>query len=78
MSYELIASGNSLGNAGADVLGSPLLAITWLANEMSEFGFGLETNQIITTGASAPPVPVETEDSVTADFETLGTVSVKF
>jgi len=45
--------------SGADVLGGPLLAMTWLANELRELGIGLEAEQIVTTGACAPPVPIE-------------------
>ncbi|MFM0351592.1 2-keto-4-pentenoate hydratase [Paraburkholderia sp. RL17-347-BIC-D] len=64
--------------SGADVLGSPLWAMTWLANELRELGIGLEAEQIVTTVACAPPVAVEAKGSATADFGSLGTVSVSF
>lgn len=63
---------------GANVLGGPLVALTWLANELSSHGVPLAENQIVTTGTCCVPVPVAPGDVVTGDFGELGTIEVAF
>lgn len=63
---------------GANVLGDPCIALTWIANELSRFGIGLKAGQIVTTGTCSTPQPVGPGDSVTADFGALGSVSLRF
>ena len=60
---------------GADVLGGPLSALTWLANQCSALGIGLAAGQVITTGVCGTPCAIKAGDHVTADFGTLGHVS---
>jgi 2-keto-4-pentenoate hydratase len=63
---------------GADVLGDPREALTWMANEVLRQGWPLQAGDVIMTGASAPPVPVHAGDAVQAVFDGLGTVAVRF
>ncbi|MDP8918481.1 MAG: fumarylacetoacetate hydrolase family protein [Pseudomonadota bacterium] len=63
---------------GANVLGDPRLALTWLANELSQLGITLKAGQVVTTGTCMIPLAVERGDEVFASLGTLGEVSVRF
>lgn len=63
---------------GANVLGDPRSALTWLVNELSEIGVTLRAGQIVTTGTCLVPLPIAPGDRVTCDFGALGTVAVSF
>jgi 2-keto-4-pentenoate hydratase len=62
---------------GQNVLGDPLLALTWLVNELSGLGIALDAGQIVTTGTCVVPVPIATGDAVRADFGWIGEVAVR-
>jgi 2-keto-4-pentenoate hydratase len=64
--------------AGAAVLGSPLHAATWLANELTSRGAELEAGHAILTGSVTAAVPVTAGDAVTATFDHLGAVTAVF
>jgi 2-keto-4-pentenoate hydratase len=64
--------------SGAAVLGSPLVALVWLVNELSSLGIALQRDQVVTTGACTVPLEVQAGDHVIADFGALGAVSVNF
>ena len=59
---------------GSNVLGDPRIALTWIANELSRFGPGLQAGQVVTTGTCAPPQTIGPGDTVIADFGALGSV----
>jgi 2-keto-4-pentenoate hydratase len=63
---------------GKNVLGDPLLALTWLANELRQLGVTLRAGQIVTTGTCHPPLPIQSGDVFEADFGVIGRVSVRF
>jgi 2-keto-4-pentenoate hydratase len=63
---------------GANVLGDPRLALTWLANELSGLGITLRAGQTVTTGTCTVPLDVRPGDRVFVDFGSLGTLSVRF
>ena len=63
---------------GANVLGDPRLALTWLANELLRFGEFLRAGQIITTGTCSVPMPLEDGLEVAADFGGLGRLGARF
>lgn len=63
------------GSGGA-VLGDPRTALTWLANELSSLDLSLAAGQIVTTGTSTVPLPIEPGDQVIADFGELGQVTL--
>lgn len=63
---------------GANVLGDPREALTWLVNELSQLHLVLRAGQIVTTGTCLVPLPVAPGDQVTCDFGELGAVEVSF
>ena len=63
---------------GANVLGDPRIALTWLANELSRHGDPLSEGQFVTTGTCLVPLPVAPGDLVTADYGDFGSLQVRF
>jgi 2-keto-4-pentenoate hydratase len=63
---------------GRNVLAGPLIALTWLANELRQLGVTLKAGEIVTTGTCHPPLPIAAGDVFEADFGLIGKVSVKF
>jgi len=61
---------------GANVLGDPRWALTWLANELIGHGRCLKAGDTVITGTCVVPVPVQEGDAVTVDFGNLGTLCV--
>ncbi len=61
---------------GSNVLGGPVIALTWLANELSRHGMTLGRGQVVTTGTCVKPLAIGTGDRVEGDFGTLGRVAV--
>lgn len=59
---------------GANVLGDPRLALTWIANELSSTGDTLRAGQVVTTGTCVIPVEIDHGDHVVADFGVIGRV----
>jgi len=64
--------------SGANVLGDPRTALTWLANDRAMRGSGLAAGDIITTGTCLTPIAIAPGDEVVADFGRLGRVTVGF
>jgi 2-keto-4-pentenoate hydratase len=64
--------------SGANVLGDPRVALTWLANDRSKRGEGLRAGEVITTGTCITPLPIGAGDKVVADFGRLGRVVANF
>lgn len=62
---------------GADVLGGPLVALAWLANSHGLRGCGLAAGEIVTTGVCGAPAPIAAGDRISADFGSLGRVSLR-
>jgi 2-keto-4-pentenoate hydratase len=63
---------------GKNVLGGPLIALTWLANELRQLGITLKAGEVVTTGTCHPPLPIQAGDVFEADFGAIGRVSVAF
>lgn len=63
---------------GANALGDPRIALTWIANELSQLGIALKAGQVVTTGTCVIPLPIEAGDAVTADLGPIGRVSIRF
>jgi 2-keto-4-pentenoate hydratase len=63
---------------GANVLGDPRIALTWLANQLSSLGITLQKGQVVTTGTCMVPLELEPGDTATADYGPLGRVSMTF
>jgi 2-keto-4-pentenoate hydratase len=73
-----VTSGLQRDGKGANVLGDPRTALTWLANELSSLRITLAAGQVVTTGTCMAPLAVDAGDLVTADFGELGSVEVRF
>jgi 2-keto-4-pentenoate hydratase len=63
---------------GADCLGDPLAALTWLAIAARDLGAPLRAGDVVLTGALGPMVPVRPGATYTADVTGLGSVAVTF
>lgn len=70
---QLVSQGS-----GAACLGSPLIAVQWLANKMVQMGNPLQAGDLILSGALGPMVNVAEGDKIIATVEGLGTVTVNF
>ena len=64
--------------SGANVLGDPRIALTWLANHLAQRGIGLKAGDIVTTGTCITPPTIAPGDRVVAEFAGLGQVTVAF
>jgi 2-keto-4-pentenoate hydratase len=63
---------------GANVLGSPLLALHWLANALAQMGRGLAAGDLVTTGCCTDILELAPGDAAVGDFGPLGSVRVEF
>ena len=61
---------------GANVLGDPRAALTWLVNELSALGIPLRAGEIVTTGTCVIPMAIAPGNRVLGDLGVLGSVSV--
>lgn len=64
--------------AGAAAMGNPVTALAWLANTLAPYDVALEPGWLIMTGALHRAFPIETGDVVRADFDRLGSVTMRF
>lgn len=63
---------------GRDVLGHPLNALAWLANQRAMAGQPLRAGDVVTTGSCTGMMPVGRASRHVADFGILGKVEVVF
>src|SRR5665213_2019716 len=70
--------GQQFTGYGKNVLGGPLIALTWLVNELRQLGLTLHADEVVTTGTCHPPLPIQSGDLFEADFGAIGKVSVGF
>ena len=64
--------------AGADCLGDPLLALTWLARTAWSYGEPLRAGEVVLSGALGPMAAVAPGSVVSADLGPLGGVATTF
>ena len=62
--------------SGADVLGNPLTALTWLANALQRTERPLRAGDIVTSGTMTGLTQVKADDSVIAEFTGFGTIQL--
>ncbi|MGH9000812.1 MAG: 2-keto-4-pentenoate hydratase, partial [Acidimicrobiia bacterium] len=70
---ELVATG-----AGAAALGDPVTAVAWLANTLGAYGVQLEAGRFVMTGSLHGAFGIAAGDVLRAEFDRLGTVSLRF
>ncbi|MBV9784907.1 MAG: hydratase [Acidisphaera sp.] len=73
-----VCGGVEAEGVGANVLGDPRIALTWLANELSRIGVGLLAGQVATTGTCWTPMHIGPGAAASAEFGELGAVAVRF
>ncbi len=61
---------------GSALLGNPLIALTWLANELLMLGIGLRAGDWASCGTCMVPLEVLPGDRVVADYGTLGRIEL--
>jgi 2-keto-4-pentenoate hydratase len=64
--------------SGRAVLGHPLNALAWLANQLASQGRALQAGQYVTTGVTMEVYMGQPGDRIQADFGPLGTVELEF
>lgn len=64
--------------AGAAALGSPLISVAWLANQLRQFGVPLRRGEVILSGALGAMVPVTRGDRFRLEIAGLGACDVAF
>lgn len=64
--------------SGANALGDPRIALTWIANHLNRRGLALKAGEVITTGTCVKPVDVAAGDTVVMDYGALGRMSAGF
>ena len=69
---ELVDTG-----AGAAALGDPAEVVAWLANTLGERGIALEPGHLVMTGALHAAVPMAAGETYVAEFDRLGSVTVR-
>jgi len=62
--------------SSAAVLGHPLKAMAWAANELDRRGKSLKKGDIILSGAISEAIKIESGDTIVAEFHHLGSVSL--
>jgi 2-keto-4-pentenoate hydratase len=78
LAVRVFAGGKQVGEgSGAEALGDPLLALTWLANFQRRRG-GLMAGEVVTTGTCSGLYLAGPDDRIEARFGKLGTVGLEF
>lgn len=77
---SLLRNGEEVSaGTGAAVLGHPAIAVAWLVNKLAEYGEGIGPGELVMPGAvSAPTAQLSPGDEVSAVFDKLGSVAVRF
>ena len=63
---------------GSDVMGDPLLALSWLAGRLAQNGHTLPAGAVVITGGITTSAPALSGRTYRAVFSTIGEVSVRF
>lgn len=63
---------------GANVLGDPRIAMTWIANELGRYGVTLKKGEFVTTGTCIVPLAVKPGDIAVLDYGDFGSMKVEF
>ncbi len=65
-------------NTGAEVMGSPLNSLAWIANHLGARGLGLRVGDLVMSGSISQLLRPKAGDTVRAAFTRLGSVSARF
>lgn len=64
--------------AGAATMGSPAIAVAWLANTLGALGMSLKAGEVILSGALSAMVPVSAGDNLRMHLAGIGGASIRF
>lgn len=64
--------------AGAATMGSPVIAVAWLANTLGRLGMRLQAGEVILSGALSAMVPVAAGDMLRMSLAGIGSCSIRF
>jgi len=81
MKHNVMAYRNGMLTAegnGANVLGDPRIALTWLANELRAFDDGLLAGEVVTTGTCITPMRIAPGDQIRIEFGAFGLIEAAF
>ncbi|MBV2135111.1 2-oxopent-4-enoate hydratase [Pseudomonas sp. MAP12] len=70
---EIVATG-----AGAATMGSPAVAVAWLANTLGRLGVPLKAGEVILSGSLGPMIPVAAGDNLRVSIGGIGSCAVRF
>jgi 2-oxopent-4-enoate/cis-2-oxohex-4-enoate hydratase len=59
-------------------MGSPAIAVAWLANTLGRLGMSLKAGEVILSGALSAMVPVVAGDNLRVSIAGIGGCSVRF
>ena len=62
----------------AEVMGTPLNSLAWIANHLGGRGLGLRSGDVVMTGSVSKILQPKAGDTVRATYTRLGSVSVRF
>jgi 2-keto-4-pentenoate hydratase len=65
-------------NTAAEVLGSPINSLAWIANHLGARGLALRGGDVVMTGSVSLLLRPKAGDTVSARFTRLGVVSARF
>ena len=65
-------------NTAAEVMGSPVNSLAWIANHLGARGLGLRAGDIVMTGSISTLLRPKAGDTVRASYTRLGSVSARF
>jgi 2-keto-4-pentenoate hydratase len=65
-------------NTAAEVMGSPINSLAWLANHLGARGLALRAGDVVMTGSVSAILRPKAGDTVRARFTRLGSVSARF
>jgi 2-keto-4-pentenoate hydratase len=72
-------SGTTVATAtAAEVMGTPLNSLAWVANHLGGRGLGLRAGDVVMTGSISKILQPKAGDTVRATYTRLGSVSVRF
>jgi 2-oxopent-4-enoate/cis-2-oxohex-4-enoate hydratase len=63
---------------GAEAMGSPLVCVAWLANQLGELGHTLDAGEIVLSGSLVPLEPVVPGDVMRMEMPGIGAAEVRF
>ena len=65
-------------NTAAEVLGSPINSLAWIANHLGARGLGLRSGDVVMTGSVSAVLRPKAGDTIRARFTRLGAVAARF